>query len=585
MAPNRRPLPKVPSNPLNRIAICMSGGGYRAATFQLGMLSYLNFKRYENGTLLTKVKAISTVSGGTIIGVYYAAMIQEKKSFKEIYKDFVEWMAKTDLVKSSLQKVSTNGKWNYAYKRKNIINAFAELYDETLLKNRTMDVFCDIENSHLEFVCFNATEFTKGYRFRFQTGKNCRVFGCNDLSVRKDYYKHFRLGDIMAASSGFSDGFEPIIMPDDFIDSESTQYAKIMANHKGNGLPIGLMDGGIHDNQGISSIESYQNYANVELFDLILFSDVSSPYLEPFEYQKEKSGGLREKTIKDLLKKLRNRRRLIYILLVLLILIGILLIYLSGLSPSTLFGAGITITAFGLVGIIGWHLMNLWLYKKWKSLGSYVRNHVPGFFLKRLPSFDIKNTKLKDFEVLVFDRLNSLKLLLPDIFLKQVRRLHYNRIFEDSHYTFRRSACLIKELTDVDFQKKLKNDYAFMKEHVSGFEGQSQVDVVGEKILFYTTSAASFGTTLWFSEMDHLDEKLKALIISGQVSCCQDLLIYLTKLIYTKNNGFQKLETSIKVKLEELHKSILEDWKEFKENPEFLYDSLNLADLLLTEPL
>ena len=566
----------IPTKPLRRIALCMSGGGYRAATFQLGMMSYLHSKKFgKNGeTLLTKVKAISTVSGGTIIGVYYAAMVQEKEPFEKIYSSFTDWLAKTDLVKRGLEKISNKGQWNYPHKRKNIINAFAELYDETLLDKRTMAVFNDLSESHLDFVCFNATEFTKGYRFRFQTGKNCRVFGCSDLSISKKHYQHFRLGDIMAASSGFSGGFEPISMPDDFIDPRSPVYKEIMAKHKGDRQPIGIMDGGIHDNQGISSIESYQDYKRVEPFDLILFSDVSSPYLEPFTYYEEKNGGIRDKTLSDLSKNITKRKWMVYLLMLLFVLIGIVLMVLSDFEPSTLFGAGLTVTIFGVLGLLISYMVNRMLRAKWRSAGMYLRQFIPDYFLDRLPTFDLKNTKLKHLEVLALDRINSLKLLLPDVFLKQVRRLHYNRIFNDPELTYRRSACLIKELTEVDFQKKLKNDYAFMRKYVKGFDGDSQEAIVGKKILAYTTNAASFGTTLWFSDDDHLDEKLKALIISGQVSCCQDMLIYLTKLIHSPENGFKDLDGDTKTELIRLHQDILQDWEKFKKKPEFLYDTL-----------
>ena len=117
-------------------------------------------------------------------------------------------------------------------------------------------------------------------------------------------------------------------------------------------------------------------------------------------------------------------------------------------------------------------------------------------------------------------------------------------------------------------------DYTFMREHNLGFKGNNQKEVIGEKMLEYTTNAASFGTTLWFSEKDDLDDKLKALIISGQVSCCQDLLIYLSRIIYTKNNGFNELDAGTKTSIIALHKSIMEDWERFKNTPEFLYQSL-----------
>jgi predicted acylesterase/phospholipase RssA len=50
----------------NRIALCLSGGGYRAAAFHLGTLHMLN----ELG-LLENVKIMSTASGGTIMATAF----------------------------------------------------------------------------------------------------------------------------------------------------------------------------------------------------------------------------------------------------------------------------------------------------------------------------------------------------------------------------------------------------------------------------------------------------------------------------------------------------------------------------------
>ncbi len=66
----------LPQQPLNEIALCLSGGGYRAASFHLGTMDYLYRLKYKGEPLLHRVKAISTVSGGTFTGVLYALMSQ-----------------------------------------------------------------------------------------------------------------------------------------------------------------------------------------------------------------------------------------------------------------------------------------------------------------------------------------------------------------------------------------------------------------------------------------------------------------------------------------------------------------------------
>ena len=56
---------------MEEIAISLSGGGYRAAMFHLGTLSYLNRIQLPNGkSLLDVVNTISTISGGSITGLW-----------------------------------------------------------------------------------------------------------------------------------------------------------------------------------------------------------------------------------------------------------------------------------------------------------------------------------------------------------------------------------------------------------------------------------------------------------------------------------------------------------------------------------
>ena len=569
-------LNEIPKNPLNRIALCLSGGGYRAASFHLGIMSYLSDKPFFGNPLLQNVKAISTVSGGTITGVVYAMLTQEGKSFDDIYKYLTSWLYKVDLADDSLKKISIKGKWNYPYKHKNFINAFAELYDETLTKGKTMHVFDNFKKSHLEFVCFNSTEFNNGLRYRFQTGGKYNYFGSNGLRLGKGIYKEFRLSDIISASSAFPGGFEPISMPNDFLATESEAYKLIkkLKNEYKEG-PVGLMDGGIYDNQGISSIEDYQNRKSTEPFDLIFICDVSSPHLDPFDFTDTKSGGIREKTINDLVKLQKTRFSRIIIGVISFFIIGIALIFFSKFSNSALLGIGASISVFGLIILTGLLITKNKILNFLNGISENLIKKIPPYFKERIRSLDYKNTKLKHIEVLLLDRFYSLSMLISEIFLKQIRRLHYNRIYDNNDYEFKRVSCLVKELTPVDFKKKLSRDYKPISKYIPEFKGSTYTKIIGNKIKPYVNDAAEFGTTLWFTDKDKLEKQLKALIISGQITCCQNLLIYLSKLIYTKNNEFSKLDNNTKREIKKLHKTILNDWREFKKEPDFLYNELS----------
>src|SRR4051794_2534168 len=87
----------VSNKPFGDIALCLSGGGYRAATYALGTLSMLD----ELG-LLDDVKLLSTVSGGTFTGLTYAVWQSEGKTFGEFYEDFSRYLKTTNAIDKAL---------------------------------------------------------------------------------------------------------------------------------------------------------------------------------------------------------------------------------------------------------------------------------------------------------------------------------------------------------------------------------------------------------------------------------------------------------------------------------------------------
>ena len=75
------------------IALAFSGGGYRAASFSLGVLTYLDNVKIGNESMLQSVSVLSTVSGGTITGAIYAVGIKNGKNMSEIYDELYSIMA------------------------------------------------------------------------------------------------------------------------------------------------------------------------------------------------------------------------------------------------------------------------------------------------------------------------------------------------------------------------------------------------------------------------------------------------------------------------------------------------------------
>lgn len=96
---------KLPKQPFENIAISLSGGGFRATAFHLGLLSYLSTKTFFSKTLLERVRILSTVSAGTFVGTKYITSIKKGRTMTDCYKDVYAIMTNCDLVAEALKKI------------------------------------------------------------------------------------------------------------------------------------------------------------------------------------------------------------------------------------------------------------------------------------------------------------------------------------------------------------------------------------------------------------------------------------------------------------------------------------------------
>jgi len=90
---------------LHKLGLALSGGGFRAAFFHLGVLA-----RMANSGLLRHVEIISTVSDGSIIGALYylhvKKLLKEKADNDMKDEDYQEILAKVEV--DFLQAVQRN---------------------------------------------------------------------------------------------------------------------------------------------------------------------------------------------------------------------------------------------------------------------------------------------------------------------------------------------------------------------------------------------------------------------------------------------------------------------------------------------
>lgn len=229
------------------VALCLSGGGYRAMLFHVGALWRLN----EVG-LLSGLDRVSSVSGGSIAAAYLALQwkalgldsSERSTNFEEEFVNGIRRVASTTIdLRAVIRGVLLPGR---------ISSAVAGLYAQLLLGDATLQ---DLPDSP-QFV-FNASNFQSGALWRFS----------------KRYMRDWRVGRVdspaipvavaVAASSAFPPFLSPVVIRSDPGD---------VKRDDGNDLHLPpyttravLTDGGVYDNLGLETV--------IKRFSTILVSD------------------------------------------------------------------------------------------------------------------------------------------------------------------------------------------------------------------------------------------------------------------------------------------------------------------------
>ncbi|WP_372643203.1 patatin-like phospholipase family protein [Ancylomarina sp.] len=552
-------------NLFENIALTFSGGGYRASAFGLGVLSYLKQVPFKDKTLLEHVKGLSTVSGGTLMGGTYAYYMAKGSRFETFYSDFYKILDEDKLLGLALEKLDSDELWKASHKRRSLINAFALAYSD-LLTDESFK-FLKQNKSHLEDICFNATDFSFGLAFRFQTtGRfgNYRLYNRHLNEISDD----IKIADAIASSSCFPIGFEPLLMPDDYVSDHNSKVYKALKAQPEFKNGVGIMDGGIVDNQGIGSIinADARRVNEGESYDLIMVCDVGSYFMEawePSEIEMVRMGW--SKSPKQLFNLLVEKLKLSWWLWLPLIISFVLL--LSGFMnrPSVgLFIGGGAMAMFALFAVALKYFIGK-MEEKSMRLWTWMMGIVPKFMKGKLIRF--QNLKLRLIQRMFEERGTSSLLMISDIFLKQIRRLNYDLLYKDECLKNRRITTLIYELTKDQYQR--------------GDSDEKEMDVKEELInepseLIYNSAkiACEMDTTLWFAEEDRDVERLKNLVSCGQFTACYNLLKYCMDLKKNEANVDPQL-------LDQMISVFYADWNKFIKNPYYLHDYLKIEDDML----
>ncbi|PWA08700.1 patatin-like phospholipase family protein [Flavobacterium laiguense] len=270
----------------SKVGLGLSGGGFRAALFHIGVLAALADKGK-----LKDIEVISCVSGGSIIGAFYYLKIKqlfENKADKDIvHEDYVKLVK--EIEKEFLDAVQRNIRMRLLTSfSKNIemlkegsysrSNRLGELYEQYFykplmaksLKFKNTDsiylsdlLITPFNNDKFDFsndnwkrtnkvpqLILNATSVNTGHNWQFTASwmGEPPTYISDDFDVKPrlrrmyydnapDGYKKFSLGYAVAASSCVPVLFEPLVLKGLYKNFD-----------------LELIDGGVHDNQGIASI-------------------------------------------------------------------------------------------------------------------------------------------------------------------------------------------------------------------------------------------------------------------------------------------------------------------------------------------
>lgn len=273
-----------------KVGLALSGGGFRASFFHLGVLA-----RLAEMDALRSVEALSTVSGGSILGAHYYLEVQnilQTKADNEITRD--DYIAIVRRVQEKFLKgVQTNVKmqtfasvkdnWEFisgkkGYSRSHRLGEFYEskLYQEVADghaegKPRSMPELLikpkdtsDTKPSQAKAsnwkrrakvptLILNSSSLNSGHNWQFTANSMGdppgHILGEIDINsrYRRVYYqdaptdelKHYRLGYAVAASACVPGMFEPLTI------------TGLYENRT-----VRLVDGGVHDNQGVAGLLS-----------------------------------------------------------------------------------------------------------------------------------------------------------------------------------------------------------------------------------------------------------------------------------------------------------------------------------------
>lgn len=529
-------------NALN-IGMSFSGGGYRAATFDLGTLSLLNSIRFDDKrTLLDCVTALSSVSGGSIPALKYMLARARGQSVDEMISELFDFLCHEDLMAQALQRLGDEK----ANRNASSIKIMAGLYDDLLFDGADIgEIIDNFDRIPVKDYTALATDFDNSLPFRFrltegrltdQSRVSYGVFGNQKHSIGRSVVRHITLGEAMACSSCFPSGFEPMMYPADFKVSRQEDLASSIQ------ASFGIMDGGVVDNQGIDPIllaeQRMSKYREDpartdKALDLILISDVASPYMDGYKPSEQL---LPQSMGKLTIGRLRNYGLISEVVVMALFVLALVLGSRFWLGVMSVILA--IVTLFNIVGA----LLKSKMFKAIRR--TFVGNNA--MFISRL--------KFATLESMLMNRAKSVVMMSSEVFLKRMRQINYGSIYNDNAWYNRVVSSAIYELRPGEKWESMSKN-GNLPEWL----------VPSEAVQHNSARAASMGTTLWFTDGEKAAGMPQDLMAAGQYTACYNLLGYINQIEQDTTNL-----TPAHSDLIALKPQLLAAWQRFQQDPHWM---------------
>ena len=241
-----------------RLGLALSGGGFRATAFHLGV-----FAKLKQLDLLWKVDVLTCVSGGSIAGAFLASHWKDP----DVLAKLETYLSVRSVAVESVLK----GFFNPFQSR---IEELADSYERDLFGERTLGDLTAGPRLYL-----NATNVATGNLFSFVTGQgidpehSSAEMGDHEFGSGFRSAGHVRLSRAVAASSAFP-VFNPLVLTEEEypLTSDDPEY-------------ISLTDGGIYDNLGVNPLFRRRN-----ALSYAIVSDGGKPFEITAEPTKSSAG-------------------------------------------------------------------------------------------------------------------------------------------------------------------------------------------------------------------------------------------------------------------------------------------------------